>query len=131
MATLGSKWFAVLVIASMIVAYVFAALSVTANQILGTGLRDGPSAIYYFPLIGGRALWESWIIVFTGIGVLFFMSWFLGYATGRSHRESFLPMTGESETETKAPVPSLGPPRLGPPLPALQKKQDDSVIVLD
>ncbi len=131
MIILSSKRFAVLIMACMIVAYVFAALSITAGQIFGTGLRDGPSAIYYFPVIGGRALWESWTMVFTAIGLLFFTAWTLGYAIGRSRRESFLPMKGESETETKAPVPSLGPPRLGTPSLTLEKKEDDSVIVLD
>jgi len=34
----------------------------------------GPSGLYYFPILGPRGLWDSWVYVFTGLAVCLFLS---------------------------------------------------------
>jgi hypothetical protein len=55
-----------------IACYGFGALSVTADELYGIALQYGPRAVYYFPLIGATGLWESWVLVFSGLGLCFF-----------------------------------------------------------
>jgi hypothetical protein len=53
--------------------YGFGVLSVTADELYGIAQLYGPSASYYFPVIGARGLWDSWVYVFTGLGLCFFI----------------------------------------------------------
>ncbi len=54
--------------------YGFGALSVTADELFGIAQFYGPSGLYYFPVIGPRGLWDSWVYVFTGLAVCLFLS---------------------------------------------------------
>ena len=54
--------------------YGFGALSVTADELYGIGLRDQASGQYFWPIIGARGLWDSWVFVFGGMGVCFFLA---------------------------------------------------------
>jgi len=54
--------------------YGFGALSVTADELFGIAQFYGPSGLYYFPIIGPRGLWDSWVYVFTGLAVCLFLS---------------------------------------------------------
>ncbi len=57
-----------------IACYGFGALSVTADELYGIAQLYGPSAVYYFPIIGARGLWDAWVLVFSGMGVCFFVA---------------------------------------------------------
>jgi len=52
----------------------FGALSVTADELFGIAQFYGPSGLYYFPILGPRGLWDSWVYVFTGLAVCLFLS---------------------------------------------------------
>lgn len=52
--------------------FVFGALAVTADEILGTALEYGPKSLYYFPIIGPKPIWTAWELVFAGIAFCFF-----------------------------------------------------------
>jgi len=54
--------------------YGFGALSVTADELYGVAQLYGPSALYFFPIIGARGLWDAWVLVFTGLGICFFIA---------------------------------------------------------
>lgn len=54
--------------------YVFGALSVTADELYGIAQYYGSNGVYYFPIIGARGLWESWVYVFSGLGLTFFLA---------------------------------------------------------
>ncbi|HLC10721.1 MAG TPA: hypothetical protein VJL56_02630 [Candidatus Bathyarchaeia archaeon] len=54
--------------------YGFGVLSVTADELYGIAQLYGPSGIYYFPVIGARGLWDSWVYVFAGLGLCFFIA---------------------------------------------------------
>ena len=57
-----------------IACYSFGALSVTADELYGIAQQYGPGAVYYFPLIGARGLWDAWVMVFTGLAGCFFLA---------------------------------------------------------
>src|SRR5438128_2654998 len=54
--------------------YGFGALSVTTDELFGIAQFYGPSGLYFFPIIGPRGLWDSWVYVFTGLAVCLFLS---------------------------------------------------------
>ena len=59
-----------------IACYGFGVLSVTADELYGIALFYGSSAVYYFPIIGGRGVWDAWVLVFGGLAVCFFIAVF-------------------------------------------------------
>ncbi len=59
-----------------IACYGFGVLSVTADELYGIALSYGNTAVYFFPVIGGRGLWDAWILVFGGLAVCFFIAVF-------------------------------------------------------
>jgi len=59
-----------------IACYGFGVLSVTADELYGIALSYGNTAVYFFPVIGGRGLWDAWILVFGGLAICFFIAVF-------------------------------------------------------
>jgi len=45
-----------------------------ADELFGIAQFYGPSGLYYFPIIGPRGLWDSWVYVFAGLAVCLFLS---------------------------------------------------------
>ncbi len=54
--------------------YGFGVLSVTADELYGIAQFYGSSALYFFPIIGARGLWDSWVLVFSGLAACFFVA---------------------------------------------------------
>ena len=54
--------------------YGFGVLSVTADELYGIALSYGNSAVYFFPVLGGRGVWDAWVLVFAGLAVCFFIA---------------------------------------------------------
>lgn len=67
----GEETVSLRLVLAVTLAYVFGALSVTADEIFWLKLDQGTESVYYFPIIGPWKIWAAWDLVFAGMGVTF------------------------------------------------------------